>query len=574
MDDTQAARDDARKDEGSQLVTRPALLAAILATALLTVVAPDARAAAGSYRVTACNQAPEGVDNSWTWATADASQPSPFVAHQSCPFETGGAGEASDQEGGLSTTDVLGLSSGAAPGSDAGWTFTAPTGTTISGIDYERYLGHMTDPDNYWSPALRADDAIVPGETCLDSVPNSETCSVGGPPGEGTAPGEVTGLSAHELTLGLTCDGGTGEECVTGATQHKVWAAMYGATVTVSDPTPPTLVTPSGAPWIHGAAGGFHKGTESLATSAQDVGGGVQSILLSADGQPVETYTGLCNFTFPQPCPSSTGTQTLTLPTTELSDGTHILTLVAVDAADDQSPVASEQITVDNNPPAAPTGLAATATPVGGAIFTATWIDPSGQVAPITTATYQLCPVDASGSCGAPMSAPSGEHATITAPGAGTWSLAVWLTDAAGNGNPANSAHALLIVPALPDSSGPNASSTLKPKSRLRIRESLHGRELVVHVNGPETGPVHLWFTGRLHGQTVASAARTMALKNGRLTATFKLGVRTAAHATIRVSAKLGHEIAVTSTLGRYRSHHPRRSPVPAEPNLPASSRS
>ena len=82
-----------------------------------------------------------------------------------------------------------------------------------------------------------------------------------------------------------------------------MWAAMYGATVTLSDPTPPTLSAPSGALWEPGASGGVHKGTESVTISAQDVGGGVQSIVLSADGQPVETYSASCNFTFAQPCP-------------------------------------------------------------------------------------------------------------------------------------------------------------------------------------------------------------------------------------------------------------------------------
>jgi hypothetical protein len=137
-----------------------------------------------------------------------------------------------------------------------------------------------------WSPALRADGVIVPGETCLDSVENGETCSVGAPP-EGGKPAVITGLSAHELSLGVVCQAPAEDECVTGATQYAVWATMYGATVTLSDPTPPTLGTPSGALWGPGEAGGFHKGTESVTVSADDVGGGVASIVLSADGRPV-----------------------------------------------------------------------------------------------------------------------------------------------------------------------------------------------------------------------------------------------------------------------------------------------
>jgi hypothetical protein len=131
---------------------------------------------------------------------------------------------------------------------------------------------------------------------------------------------------------------------VTGATEHPVWAALYGANVTVSDPMPPTLSAPSGALWEAGAHGGFHKGTEAVDISAQDAGGGVQSITLSADGHPAATYSAACNFTFPQPCPLSTGPQTLTLTTPDLTDGTHNLTLAATDAAGNESTVASEQI--------------------------------------------------------------------------------------------------------------------------------------------------------------------------------------------------------------------------------------
>ena len=525
-------------------------------TVLLAVVAwlsPSQALAAGSYQVGACNFAPEAANNSWTWATSDPAQPAHYAEHANCPYRLGGAGGTADQEGGLSTTDALGLSSGAAPGTSAGWTFTAPAGTTITAISYERYIGHKIDPDNYWSPALRADGTIVPGETCLDSVQNGETCSVGGPPGEGGEPAVITGLSAHELSLGIVCQAPVEEECITGATEHKVWAAMYGATVTLSDPTPPTLSAPSGGLWGPGEAGGFHKGTESVAVSADDVGGGVASIVLSADGRPVETYTAPCDFTFAQPCPSSTGTQTLTLPTTQLSNGTHTLTLVATDAAGKQSTVASQVITVENGAPPPPVGLSATVTQPGGATFTATWSDPTGQLAPITGALYQVCPASGSGSCSAPASAPAAGPATVTVPGAGSWSIAVWLTNAAGNASPANAAHTNVVVPpSNSDGSGTGHSATATTPT-IHITETLRGRELLVHVSGPASGAVRVGFIGRLRGRTVASGAKTVALKHGRLTVVFRLGPRTAAHALIRVSAKLDHELAVTSTLRRHR---------------------
>ena len=297
-----------------------------------------------------------------------------------------------------------------------------------------------------------------------------------------------------------------------------MWAAMYGATVTLSDPTPPTLSTPSGALWGPGEAGGFHKGTESVTVSADDVGGGVASIVLSADGRPVETYTAPCNFTFAQPCPSSTGTQTLTLPTTQLSDGTHTLTLVATDAAGNQSTVASQEITVENSAPPPPVGLSATATQTGGSTFTATWSDPTRQVAPITGALYQVCPASGSGSCSAAASAPAAGPATVTVPGPGSWSIAVWLTNAAGNASPANAAHTNVVVPpSSADGSGTGHSATATTPT-IHVTETLRGRELVVHVSGPASGTVRVGFIGRLRGRTVASGAKTVALKHGRLT--------------------------------------------------------
>jgi hypothetical protein len=474
---------------------RSVLLAGALVV-LACALPATAAMAIGSYEVSACNYAPEAVNNSWNWATNHPSEPSHYAHYVNCPDRVGGTGGTNDREGGLSTTDALGLSSGVPSGTSAGWTFAAPTGTTIAGIDYERYIGHIFDSNNSWSPALRADGTIVPGQTCSDTIANSETCFVGGPPGEGGEPGTITGLSAHQLSIGILCQAPSGEECITGATEHQVWAAMYGATVTVSDPTPPTFGAPTGALWEPGADGGFHKGTESVTVSAQDVGGGVQSIVLAADGKPVASYGAPCNFTFAQPCPSSTGPQTLTLPTTEFSDGIYTLTLVATDAAGNRSTVVSEQIAVAN---------------------------------PETVG----CPAAGTVHCG-PLEVTPVER-TPSTPNLGTGT------------SPGTN----------PGASQPGASGSVSPaKVTIHLSETLCGRELVVHVSGPATGTVRVSFTGRLAGRTVASGAKTLALKRGRLTATFNFGPRTAAHATLRVSAKLDHQPAITSTLHRNASHH------------------
>lgn len=51
--------------------------------------------------------------------------------------------------------------------------------------------------------------------------------------------------------------------------------------------------------------------------------------------------------------------------------------------------------------------------------------------------------------------------------------------------------------------------------------------------------------------KTIAAGARTIALKHGELTVTFKLSNRAAAHVKIRVSAQFFHQTAVHSTLLR-----------------------
>jgi hypothetical protein len=141
-----------------------------------------------------------GINHSWAWVSTDLSPTDHYAEHIDCPYSHGGNGGTSDQEGGLSTTDALGLSSGAPPESSAAWTATAPSNTTFAAITYERYLGHEDDTSNTWSPALRADGTIVTGQTCTVMLP-SVGCFLGGPPGEGGEPTTITGLTAHELAL-------------------------------------------------------------------------------------------------------------------------------------------------------------------------------------------------------------------------------------------------------------------------------------------------------------------------------------------------------------------------------------
>jgi hypothetical protein len=203
-----------------------------------------------------------------------------------------------------------------------------------------------------------------------------------------------------------------------------------------------------------------------------------------------------------------------------------------------------------------------------------TWTDPSDQVAPITSSTHQICPANDPQACSTPVTGPAEGPVSVTVPGPGTWTLTVWLTNTAGNSNPANTADTTLTVPAPagpePESSGNSdsnggspstggansgnpgtrtAGSGVTPKPTIHVTETLHGRELMVHISGPTTGRVRVSYTARYHNKTIASNAKTVILKDGPLTVIFKLGAQAATHATIRISAKLNHQPTVESTL-------------------------
>lgn len=529
------------------------------------VVAPQASAAVGSYDVPACNYAPQGANHAWTWELLDAAVPPHYAEHVSCPDQHGGSGESSDQEGGLSSTDALGLSSGAAPGTSAEWTFQAPANTSIAAIHYERYLGHRFDAFNVWAPALRIDGAIAPGESCEDTVENGESCFVGGPPGEGEEPSQRTGLDAQRLSFGIECRAPEGQQCVTGATQHEVWAAMYGATVTISDPTAPTLSPPTGPLW---EVGHYHKGEEALAVSATDTGGGVRRVSLAVDGRALDGWDAGCDYTYAKPCPAETGQRELGLPTTELSDGVHTLTVTASDAAGNSTSL-SQQITVANGPPPPPSGLTAVAVPAGGSTFDVSWSDPEGTAAPIVSASYQVCRAGGFTNCSAPVAAPPAGPLLVTVPGPGVWTLAVWLTDAAGNTSASSAAFATLEVPTLgavgvggsPATTNAEPVATILPPlgaspAHLGVSASVRGRRVTIAATSAVTRTVDLAVVARTRKRLFVRHRR-LTLKAGRSVLVLTLPVRVdRAHAKayVTVTGTDIRRIRLTLRPGRWRA--------------------
>jgi hypothetical protein len=537
----------------------------LLLTGLLLFLAPLLPASAfasGSYEVPACNAASEGANHSWVWSSTDTSPSDHFAEHETCPYPTGSNGGKTDQESGLATTDALGLSDGAPPDTSASWRFSLPEDSplTITGISYERFLGHQDDPDNYWVPALRVDGTIVTGESCLDTVEHAESCYVGGPPGHGETPATITGLSAHELSYGLACQAPAEEECITGATEHKAWAAMYGARVIINDPTTPTLSTPTGTLW---ESSSYHKGTQTVTVEAADAGGGIKSIQLTAEGKTIETYEAACDYTYTKPCPTSTGPQTLSLPTSELADGTQTVTLTTTDAAGAEAST-SEQITVANDPPPAPTDLTASSS-FGSDSYQVSWIDPQGQAAPVKSATYEVCHNNEEpANCSSPTTTGPVGPITVVLPESGTWTIIVWLTNTAGESNPANSARLTIpiapccstpetysetpastsatptLTPSSPVVSIPPTSAVLTPsaptpQSKLRATAILRGRKLIIRITG-RAGVVRAHYRLRDPGHHPAtSKTRKTVLRDGHANISFELREPIRASATLRV---------------------------------------
>jgi hypothetical protein len=460
---------------------RCALIVALLSVMVLAITSD---VFAGTYQVSACNAAAGGRNTSWEPFNTD---PTHLFTGQTCPAIPG-EGEAAKTTG-LYAADSLTGTGSAAPGATAGWRFTAPPDTTIVAVQADRYLGAYSE--NGWVPSLSADATAL--ESCTFAYPE-DACSVGGPFGNvNTLGANVAVNDASTLTSAVTCTASDG--CVPGATIHHAWAALNGATVTLQEAATPTIASVSGALWGPGPADGFHHGDESLSFAASDPTG-ISQAALSVEGHVIATQTGACDFTYAIPCQGLTGN--LALNTAQLADGPHTVTLAVYDAAGNEAQL-THPIVVDNTAPPPPTNLSASRAIDG--TDTVTWADPA-HAAPITGATYQLCPTSG-GACQPPQTVPNQQCLTGLLPPKGQWTIKVWLTDAIGNVNPANAASIALPAPLT-----------------LSLHHRLKGQRLTIYVGVPAgvSGPVRIGYRAvganarvLAHGQREAKVRRSRA---------------------------------------------------------------
>jgi hypothetical protein len=297
---------------------------------LLGALVAAESAAARSYDVYSC--AGWG-NNAWAFATD-----SPGTVQQAAACPPG-----SDPYGGIRVFDRIGGSEvpDTPQGRFAHWTFAAPAGTRISALRYQRNVGK--EGTDSWSVFTRTGDGTVL-DTC--SLGMASSCRLGGP----TA---FPSLNTDRLTVGFSCQVTVGTVCANGFSRHAVWAAIHQSTVTVEDPSSPTL-SASGPLW----SAGPHRGTVPVTVQAAD-NSGILETRVFVDGRFEEQLTQPCDVTYPVPCPSAPAV-THSLDTARFANGSHRLEVQAYDTAGNVART-ERTVTFDNPDPRPATGPAPSA---------------------------------------------------------------------------------------------------------------------------------------------------------------------------------------------------------------------
>ncbi len=211
-------------------------------------------------------------------------------------------------------------------GATAGWTVSAPAGTTLRRLVVRRSFGKE---DAGYEVAVRTREGTI-----LD------LCPLGCP----SAPATVTYTPLRTQSVAFTV------ACITGCANAPAWLAIHGATATIEDPNPPTVTVEAGA-WQR---------TAEVAVTAEDASG------IRTEG---------CDFTRLPPCPG----RVRTMLKLDVADGVHALTAGATDAAGNTTS-APFTLKLDRVAPAAPGDLA-----VQDGVYT--WRNPD-SAAPIVAAHF------------------------------------------------------------------------------------------------------------------------------------------------------------------------------------------
>lgn len=239
------------------------------------------------------------------------------------------------------------------------------------------------------------------------------------------------------------------------APANQRMAGVRALTITLDDSSKPV-------PYISGPAseGRWTRGTSPLSFYGGDVGSGLRYSSTFIDGKPgpqsehgcdINLIAGQWRATRMRPCRLELeGVHQID--TTKLSDGPHLLHQCEIDFAGNAGCTPVRALRTDNTAPAAPRGLSVS----GGDGwhrdngFRLTWTEPDqGVAAPIVASQYRVVGEGFDSGVVGDFN-PGAVNALV--PRSGEFRISVWLVDAAGNSNEANSASATLRLDAVPPS--------------------------------------------------------------------------------------------------------------------------
>jgi hypothetical protein len=511
-------------------------LAGLFAVLALGTAVPAGALASGSYTVSACS--PTTSPGAWQQINT---LPTAMTSGNQCggamigPIGGGDAGA-------LYGEDLVGFTSAVPAGAQAGWSFTAPAGTTITAVSYYRSLA--TGLSNDWLAGLfdaggaQLDVCSTNPHPCSD--PNNQVAVT------------LSGLSTPGLFFGVECvPVAPDADCLAGSTQHFAQADMYSVRVTLAETATPSASNFAGALW----SGGVVWGSAPVTFNASD-SSGISQVAVDGPGGQVALQPQSCDYSQTQLCPQLPN-GSLSVDTTQLHDGPQTLTLLATNAAGNTLSVQSPSLVVDNNGPPPPATLAGSPVAGNDTAIQLTWSDPANPPEPVTAAYAQIC----QGACPAAIVVSFSGSAQVAVPGPGTYGVRLWLTDSAGRGGPADAATTTVVVPSpsVTGPTGPTGSTGPSKPARapaLRLSHRLAGRLLTLTVRLPKGASSTVTVVLRAyHGaHRFALHKRHVTARRGTATFRFELGSRelhatklsltaSAAHAT-------GHTIALTHLPG------------------------
>jgi hypothetical protein len=385
----------------------------VLGLALLLLVAREATAA--KYTVAQCGWHVD-ADADWADTTGGAKfRPDAYCATPAAADPFDGAHLKSFTRGGASTVSGTRF---------ARWRWVAPAGTGITRVSgtwwhtlhdgFEQRIGVGT-PSGGFAPFATAASTDV---TLRDFVAGFS------PP-------------MPALEDRLLCARGASKWC---SLEPGSWSAARALTITIQDDAAPSAGI--GGPLT---SGGWRRGSQAIQFWGADVGGGIRFGESMLDGARVALFEYPCakamiggewRGTRMRPCePSAAGGANVA--TTNFSDGPHALGHCASDFAGNTSCLAPITVLIDNNPPGHPRDLAL----AGGESwrrvndFDLAWANPDqGSASAIGGASWRVT---------GPGGYDSGVHFApgrgLTAlrdlrlAGSGSYSVAIWLRDEAGN---------------------------------------------------------------------------------------------------------------------------------------------